>query len=554
MMVSKVAVVALVAIVACPILLGYGMNLEQNTYTEYGVSKDPLDVTPLLKNGDKYSTAHADFYKLNTKFETAYGNYDVMPLYQGTMTSSGSYPYGLGQMDWVGGGWGLSNSESTFMYFDYDINDGNYVVLTIYGGGGVVVGTIYAATYFYYDRATDTIVYAFNNIGYQVIEDGQISGVGLSGLNVTLVNMATVHVYYGVKDSNTATYVDFSKGFRLGNDQTYPLIILPDYTKSYLMTINLNSVTEANFDMMIDDGYALNYLTKRTINGVVNWYFRANGGDTLIYYDSSRSDNTYQFYITQTGEYQSGGRIYYTTHAELRYIGGWPTLVGEARSYLTYERDADRSAMPYDPVYGFNHIRVYTTDLYGFNQLSPIIRMDDATFSAFQYSVIQDKVYDPAGFRSNPATTITDIAKYGTYLTFGGVQFDVTDGNITLGTHEVSIKNLVFKSVPVAGGFENRIGDTVISTSVTPSTITFGGEWGAKVTTDSMAQITYTHTDWTPGEFAWDGIDQNFLMIGLLTALGVFIALGIAYRKAKSALWALLVVCGGAAVLFFTML
>ena len=233
-------------------------------------------------------------------------------------------------------------------------------------------------------------------------------------------------------------------------------------------------------------------------------------------------------------------------------------MIGEAQSFLTYEYDFTGSA-PVLPGYensvaGFDQIRVYTSNTYDRLEFSPIIRMDDATYSAFMYSIIMNKVYDPASFRSNPITKISDIGKYGSYLIFGGVRYDVTDGNITLGTHELSIKNLVFKSVPTAGGYNNMIGDTVISTTGTPSTITFGGEWGAMVTTDSMAQFTYTHTDWTPGQFAWDGIDQNFLMVGLLAAIGVFIALGIAYRKTKAALGALLVVCGGAILLFFTML
>lgn len=84
--------------------------------------------------------------------------------------------------------------------------------------------------------------------------------------------------------------------------------------------------------------------------------------------------------------------------------------------------------------------------------------------------------------------------------------------------------------------------------------ITFGGSWSAMITTESMESYTYTRTEWTPGQFGWNGLDQNFMMVGLLTSIGAFIALGIYIRRTKAALWPLLIVCGGAAMLFFCML
>ena len=133
--------------------------------------------------------------------------------------------------------------------------------------------------------------------------------------------------------------------------------------------------------------------------------------------------------------------------------------------------------------------------------------------------------------------------------------YTVKNGNITLGAHSISVDGLIFSSVPNEyGTYDNKIGNTIVSTTATPSSIQFMGKWSASVSTASMSANTYTKTEWTPGEFGWDGLDQNFLMVGLLTSLGVFIALGIYIRRTKAALWPLLIVCGGAAMLFFCML
>jgi len=69
-----------------------------------------------------------------------------------------------------------------------------------------------------------------------------------------------------------------------------------------------------------------------------------------------------------------------------------------------------------------------------------------------------------------------------------------------------------------------------------------------------MVLETYNSYKWIAGEFAWDGIDDNFLMVGLLTSLGVFIALGIYSRRSKASVWPLMLVAGGAAFLFLIMI
>ena len=81
-MVSKVAVIALVLIVACPILLGYGMNLQEVTETDYKASGESTNYTPLLQNGSGYTYTHGEVYQMNTR--AGWGSYadsNSLPIY-----------------------------------------------------------------------------------------------------------------------------------------------------------------------------------------------------------------------------------------------------------------------------------------------------------------------------------------------------------------------------------------------------------------------------------------------------------------------------------------
>ena len=162
----------------------------------------------------------------------------------------------------------------------------------------------------------------------------------------------------------------------------------------------------------------------------------------------------------------------------------------------------------------------------------------------------------PAQFKTNPATTIKDVYLYGSSLTFAGNTYTVSQGNIMIGSHKIPVNGMVFDSIPNQDGdYVNRINGTVISTTAQASTITFNGQWSASVSTEEQELITYTKTEWVAGSFGWDGIDTNFLMVGLITCLGVFIALGIyAKKKGSGGLIPLMIVVGGAAMVFFVML
>lgn len=550
-MVSKVAVIALVAVLAVPILLGYGLNLSEVTDTTYTPNKDVTNVTPLLQNSVGYTYVNADPYELNSNFTTEQ-DIKVMPLFAERTTNTTSYPGWrtfTNSFDPAGRSYNLGSGffKAYYMQFDYDVNNGSVTgtLTSDDGNNGTITTTITRYHSLYYDESTNIADYSYYN------SDGTLSANEISSpkiLSFTTSN-PTFRVkmqYYNI--SGTTDFIDLSKGYYFDGSDTEPYNVhFPQMTKSTLFTINLNSITSSTYRMGIDTNISSPVSIVKTSSG---WAIDHSGERTPIYFDSSISDNTYQILIeyAKVGVLSNPTRNVYDTHIQFRYVGHWPTLIGTANYYQTY--DIHSTITPTSSVY-LDKLTFYPS---GYTR-TPIVRIDSALYPGFEYPVIEENDYDPSAFKDNPVTTFSNITKYGTSIEFAGNTYDVDNGgNIMLGVHKTSLNGLRLESVPVATGYENRINGNLISVSANPSIIGFNGSWALSVSTDSQTVTTYTHTEWIPGEFAWNGIDQNFLIVGLITCLGVFIALGIYLRKTKSSLWPLLIVCGCAAALFFCMI
>lgn len=569
-MVSKIAVVALVAIVSIPILMGYALNLQTVSVTEYEEQNDPVNVTSLLQNGTSYHYVNADPYSLNTSFKMGTNiPAKVYPLYLDTSTVKSSFriPEIIGYPD-VSGPYPASRlnlSEISYFFFEsfYD-GTGGSLTLTVYSPDNNAIFTrtrihtvswqesTMTLSYTYYPNQGDNVYYSNSitvpgaNYTYQFTEDTTYGSYTAGG--------------YLYRDWDTRPYeyyLNFSKGFRVTGipyshnrtvlNENQMVLDIPNYTRNVLMTVELNSITSSSdeFIITVNDTYRWSYLglIKSTDAEGEHWaaYTAHTSGNNILFdtkiadlfYDPNRSSNTYQIELNLHG-------------GEIRYVGNWPSIIGAAPSVKTYTFN-----WPYNTSYeglGMKNVAIASD--------SPSMRIDAAEYRSFEYPVIDNKTYDPIDFRSNPSTKITSIDRYGESITFGGNTYTIKDGNITIGTKSVPVKNMALESVPTDGAltWDNRINGTVVSTTALPSTITFNGQWSAVVMTSSMEETTYNHTEWTPGQFGWDGIDHNFLMVGLITCLGVFIGLGVYLRRSRGSVWPLFIVCGGAALLIFCML
>ena len=569
-MVSKIAVIALVAIVACPILLGYAFNLSEVTETVYEPTGESVNVTQLLQNGSAYSMVHGDIYTLNSNTSVIGDQnpsvyYKNVPKYETINSVYSSFPmYYKFENTWFDTYTISSIQDYSWFYGQLNYNPSQMVTITLYklvGGVETSMGIFGSVSSFYYDAATETTSLSlFYNDGIHYELDGQ----SLSG-KLTKVVYQRVGTFSGANviqmgvrsDGSTNTFVDLSAGFHFDSYPNDWAVDLPDYTRSVLFTINLDSITGSSYNIYLETVPLMNtyLLEKTTVDGTVYWKLKNPDNSEVfdLYYDPSRSDNTYQIYLELNKSGDDGTHKNYDHHLEFRYVGGWPKIIGAANTYLRYTEDKIVQTASSIPDLNLDHVWFYQPS----NNLSRsfTMRVDDAYYRAFQYPTIENQIYDPATFKTNPSTVLGDVKMFGSFITFGGNNYSVgSDGNIVLGTHRISLNNAVFDSIPVVGGYENRINGITVSTTATPSTITFGGKWGASITTTAQTSTTKTITDWTPGQFAWNGIDQNFLMAGLFTIMGVFIGLGIYAKARRMSIWPLLIVCGGAAALFLFML
>lgn len=566
--VPKIAVMAIVAIVAIPILMGYALNLNETVIKDYKTNNDPVNVTQLLQTGTGWSIAQGDPYQMNNSLQASFnwGLGTITPIYNKISNVKTTLP--LKSYDtYIVDGERVNNFQNYRMWeyeLDYVIASGYYVTAYVYDDNGYV-GQCTNVVYIHWDKETSKLNYVgyYNTDPDTPTETGFVYTVPtLDYIEFDLVGFSTVDVRSSrVEISGTNTYADISDGFYFkkfaGKPRTKGWDIgLPDNSISVLLSIDLDSITASNYTMIIEgdqNSYTPIKLVKTTTGGVVSW--QVLKGSTVIdnlYYDPNISHNTYQVLFTENEPVwtDSGGGYYtYYGHVEFRYIGSWQKTIGVANYFQKYELDYSQLN---DPV--LKTINLRAND--GTTSRTPTVRIDAAQFRAFEYPIMENTTYNAADFKTNPSTSITNINQYGSQIIFGGSTFNVTNGSITIDGHKVPVEGLIFKSVPNTDTvtYDNKIGNTIISTTANPSSIQFVGKWSATVITSSMEETSYTKTEWTPGQFGWDGIDANFLMVGMFAALGTLIGLGIYARSHNIRIWPVLLVCGGAILLFFCMI
>lgn len=553
MMVSKVAVIALVCIFSVPILLGYGMNFEETTDNRWVLGDQVTNVTPLISTGTVYTYAQADIYSLNTdNFVSDYNS-----QYQTSMRSLPSYL-----------GFTANGARSSLPLTDtvtppaasYDLTLYSYLIISNRGTGVTF-------TLNYYDgngnsqsiALNDTTFFSYRNEGKlafitQYTGGNRVTSSYYNAYSIAISGYFTnPHMIYGfLDDSLNSSYVDLTKGFKLpnytGNGYESPHFYTwqsPGAASDVLITIDLDvlSSSERRTVFTVRDGNGTGHqfeLNNTTINGQKVWTLN---GEEIIYDNTGTSGNCYQILFNRAG-------------VELHYIGKWPTTFGLANSYRTYNVDWASAIADDDFIYAFG-ITGYNSQ--GIGSVGSIkLRVDAISLLVSQHNGIVNSTYDPANITgySNFETNLDSMYSAGSSIVFGSHTYTIIDGNITIDGHKVPVNKLKLSSTINGDGlYDNKIGDTIVSTTAAPSTIVFNGTWkDLSVSTRSLESENYTVTEWIPGHFAWDGMDSNFLMVGLLTSLAAFIGLGIYSRRSKASVWPLMIVTGGAAFLFLILM
>ena len=147
---------------------------------------------------------------------------------------------------------------------------------------------------------------------------------------------------------------------------------------------------------------------------------------------------------------------------------------------------------------------------------------------------------------------LNSIGVYGDSINIGSTAFGVTSGRINVDGHLVPLKGAVIKSINKGGVYENTINGYALADSSTPASITFGGEWSLTVTGNTLKEVHPTHMEWAPGEFAFD--KRDFAAVGMLVAGGCLVGLGMIGQRSGVKIGVLLLICGGAALVYLTIL
>lgn len=592
-MVNKIAVIAIVALVAIPIGLGYALNFQDVEYTRYTDDK-VTNVTDYLQTSTMDTYAATNTYSLNTFNYRPYGNVltsenistPIIPEYKKEiMGTSGSIVYIKSN--------NLLNSPAGTVW-DYGYT--NIIVpgplqlrLTLTGAYGSVTITnpifwqcipdgqqyngmnTYTVYYTFakYDAATGTYSNTDAGTYFRVLESG---GFVWNNINYT----GTPEQYWqkpvGIPDGmQRERYPDLNQGFAISNQATGTVTVNTPYAspvaqdwlfsrggvRDILFTIDLSQVT-GGFELWQNayDGAHIQSFNRILI--VNNEDTHTFAGVDLIYKEGK--PNVYQVWIGNTG-------------FEVRYIGQqWPNQMGEANYFRTWfipymDNDNVTNPLNYtqDPSYiralhftglpdGQNPSATYPNRAgYTIGQM----RFDYAASRQATIKVIEDNTYDPAKLMGavNVKTTLTDVTLPGASISFSGETFTVSENKLVFHNVKIPLKNLKFEShVNENNTYDNLINGTLVSTTAEPSTITFNGRWGGDISSTSLTLETGTEQKWIAGGWAWDGVGVSFGMVGLVACVGVFIALGMYGRRSGAKVGALMLVCAGGALIFLSLL
>lgn len=565
-MVSKIAVMALVAIIAAPILIGYGMNFETETGTRYVKDGNAVNVTGLLTNDTLYAYTNANINELNYD-NLAIIDYDHntqgwLPEYVSRTTTKSSFAYVAGTL---GSTDNLKNLDFLIVQ-NYAPGSSSTLSVTVrsqVNPDSVINTETYDHVVGVYWNKNDNrlLISNYTSGQYPTEYTHTIEASNWNIMSLSYTNYSGIRAYWSTTaavDTNPGyTFVQFNKGWRFPDTyNTSPFLrySTPSNANSMLVTFNLDSADPSENLIYLTENHTGSQnrpahtiaLEKDTSSGSTEWYayVQSNEADTKVKvpYNPDISNNTYQIWFTRDG-------------AELRYVGAWHDTIGESNYFWSNKFEWKSYFVVPDNEYilGFNCENRSAANYHS----SMIFRIDAANVMANTYQSIHDVTYDPQGMtnKANPATQIKDIVRTGTSITFGGITYTVTDGKITIDGHSVPIRDMTFSStVNDLGTYDNAISGTVVSQTAAPSDIVFGGYWVMSVSTYAQDTESYNVTHWVPGKFAWQGVDSNFIMVGLMASVSAFIGLAMYGRRSGTKVLPLLIVCGGAAFMFLLMI
>ena len=542
-MVSKITVIALVLIVACPILIGYGMAFEEHD-KDVWTSERTRSVNGLLNNDTAWTWTMANTYTMNGLNVLCDVNGHQMTPHYNSIAASPITSIEVSQIAYSANATiSISSTDYGTVFFD---DPSSAVTLHVtYLSGGVPTTFNQALTisasfsggslYGYYQTPLGV------NVAYN-FDDVQSFSFSKS-----------VHVQQNV----TGSYADPAVGWTIDQLLYASYAQLPIYWRPYSGFVTDMVV------LTVDFGPSMATMTPgqnlgASIYAVTNGMTTNHPIDVSMHQTSAPGDDSWMTfngtYVPTKqnigGNFSSTGNVWQFVFTldgvEAYYIGDWNDQIGRAKYYqfvdFPYEYAADT-----DP-------RV--TELRGLALEDGLTyRVDYVHARSSSYAVATDVTWKPNDLlqdsQSSYRITLGD-GQIGTSITWGGETYKITDGKITVGTVKYNVKDLELDSRYLDGTRTNYINGRQISTGA--NELQLGGSWTAIVNISELSYSTTKVTEWTPGKFAWNGVDQSFALMGLITCAAVFVGLGMYGARSGAKVGKLMIICGCAAFVFLALM
>lgn len=222
-------------------------------------------------------------------------------------------------------------------------------------------------------------------------------------------------------------------------------------------------------------------------------------------------------------------------------LSGWPALSQDPEIVLNTVT-VDYTIAASTP---FEYVQIYVDG-------TPDLRVDRASVAMGTFPSTKNFNLDLDGLFPGKSFTLkfNSIGVYGDYLVYGNDTYVVNNGKITVNDRAVSLKGATFSAHENAGEYTLYINGMETGTLPSAPILTFGGEWSLTVTSTLQEQKTEQRAQWAAGQFAFDKTD--FAACGLLVAGACLVGLGMYGQRSGIKMGLLLLICGGAALIYLT--
>lgn len=514
---KQAAATAIILIIAIPILAGYAFASETTQKTQL-TEDSTVNVSDLLLNSSSYYYVDYSGPQNNSLLLEGDGSNSytfTAPAYISTGTTETSIPLGAAATSTITTTAGEYTSLSSFSYSTWSFSATDaYIKLT------------------YADDSTETLYITgdFLKIGSTFVakEGGYNPSYSyplVSDVAVMFADATTITLNYYLP--GTTTFADPSYGWSI-----------PDSTYTYNWA-NGFSNDKVTFYLHMDAPASGTYTaTFSPHNGTYDT-------ETDIYFMLSSAGvmTIAPEYLTDTytlGTYTDVMIVYDLDEGTCTVSGiaAWPAMGGTPTTYNSVSFDT-------------YELGDYLPMVCIAGETSAVWRCDSAHVVAGAYPITDDYSLSMGDFFPDVDAfhvKLTSIGIYGDTLTIGGTDYTVTDGTITVDGETVKLKGAVIEASEDSGVWSVNInGEEIAAGLASVPSIVFGGVWSLTATASLLVEETVEVNEWAPGAFAFD--KDNFVLMMLLVAVGVFVALGFTGGRSGAKVLALLITCGGAAAI-----